>query len=98
MFWKYNALLITLFLVPQTYCIDVLRFDDPKDDTNEDFKIGNISDDNYEILLNITHVPFPIGQDFAICFRCFFDQIRFDSPGGISFHLQLYMNASDQII
>ena len=76
-------------------CIDIRRFDDPKDTPSEEFKIGNISSDNYEVVLNVPGVPFPIGQDFTICYRWFFDQIRFVDPGQMKIYLKLYMNKSD---
>ena len=89
--------LILLFLVSQTSCIDILRFDDPLDRPSEEFKIGNISDDNYEIVLNFPEVPFPTGQDLTICYRWYFDQIRFEDPGLMGFHMKLYMNKSDEV-
>ena len=88
--------LIIFLRISKIFCIDVLRFDDPKDSPNEDFKIGNITDDNYEIELNLPQVSFPIGQDLTICYRWFFDQIRFNDPGGFNIHVKLYMNMSDE--
>ena len=89
--------LLLLLLIAQISCIDILRFDDPKDRPSEEFKIGNISDDNYEVVFNIPEVPFPGGQDLTICYRWYFDQIRFSDPGSVGFHLKLYMNESDEV-
>ena len=89
------ASLILIFSITHTCCIDILRFDDPKDTPSEEFKIGNISSDNYEVVLNVPGVPLPFGQDFTICYHWFFDQIRFVDPGQMKIYLKLYMNKSE---
>ena len=89
--------LLLLLLIAQISCIDILRFDDPKDRPSEEFKIGNISDDNYEVVFNNSEIPFPTGQDLTIYYCWYFDQIRFSDPGYVGFHLKLYMNKSDEV-
>ena len=44
-----DILLYLCFTLSLTYCIDVLIFEDPKDTPSESLKIGNISDDSYEV-------------------------------------------------
>ena len=93
---NYVINLILLFFLTPTDCIDVLRFDDPKDIPSTSLKIGNISDDSYEVFLDIpNNIPFPVGQDLTICYRWFFDQARFTDPGGITLHLKLYKDEAD---
>ena len=85
-----------IFLIfTETCCIDVLKFGDPKDSSAQMLKIGNITDDTYEIYVDVPDVPFPVGQDLTICYRWFFDQIRFTDPGSVDIHLKFYRNQTD---
>ena len=87
------GLSIIFLLLNQSYCIQVLRFDDPKDAPNSDLMIGT-DDDNYEVVINIPGLDFPIEQDFSSCFRWFIDQSRFSDPGGFWLNIKVYMNKS----
>ena len=92
--FKNDFLIFVIFLLfNQTYCIQVLRFDDPKDATNSELMIGT-NDDNYEVSINSPGLDFPIGQDLSSCFRWFIDQSRFSDSGGFSLNLKVFMNES----
>ena len=88
-------MLFVYILIP-ILCVDVLKFGDPKDNNTQVLKIGNISDDTYEVFINAADVSFPIGQDLTVCYRWFFDQLRFTDPGVIEFHLKIYRNETDK--
>ena len=81
--------------VSLSLCIHVLRFDDPKDIPLSKLKIGNITDDNYEVVLNVPEVSFPLGRDWTMCYRWFIDQTRYTDSGKFTLRLKLYMNESD---
>ena len=92
-FNNYFWIFVIFLLFNQSYGIQVIRFDDPKDATNAELMIGN-DDDNYEVSINIPQLDFPIGQDLSSCFRWFIDQSRFSDPGGFFLNLKVYMNKS----
>ena len=82
-------------VLTQIFCIKVLNFGDPKDLTTQELKIGNISDDTYEVFIESSDISFPIGQDLTICYRWFFEQLRFTDAGSIDFHLKFFKNETD---
>ena len=82
-------------VLTQIFCIEVLNFGDPKDFTTQELKIGNISDDTYEVFIESSDISFPIGQDLTICYRWFFEQLRFTDAGSIDFHLKFFKNETD---
>ena len=83
--------LTVTFVFSQTFCIDVLRFDDPKETRiNKLLKTENISDDAYEMFFEVPDLQFPVGQDFSVCYRWYFDHAQFTDPGLINLHLKLY--------
>ena len=84
-----------LFSFSHALSINVLKFGDPKNISSDLLKIGNISDDTYEIYLGPQNITFPIGRDWSLCYRWFIDQIRFTDPGMINIHLKIYKNLSD---
>ena len=95
--WSLNIIIIIIIhFLSQTYCKDVLIFGDPKDSSSQSLKIGNINDDTYEVFFEDIEASFPVGQDLTICYRWFFDQLRFTDPGKISIHLKFYRNSTDK--